>query len=698
MNSSVINDIQNNFVKEATNSPLLISDLANMEKYIAESYSGRSLIELLQNADDANSDTFRLEKISDKCYIVANNGRIFTADDILSICRSGASSKKRKTNTIGYRGIGFKSVVNYSESVHIISGEVELTFSRELTKKLLPSAISVPLIRIPHLLLNCIYIEKIRKLKELGFCTFFIFEANTDGLTMEIEQFSSSVLLFLNNIKKIEFISDNKKSVFAIKRKRLDVNKQYAELKMDNLLNRWIIKNDNQACAIAFQVDSEKKLIKLTNEESVIHSFMPTNDIVGLPIKINGDFSTDPSRTNVINDEETTEVLDNCALIIADMVVEIIVKSSDEHNFMGIFEDLYKDNLALFRNQKISDLFLNKCKEFFNDKFEMKLATIDDNSKKIGIQPKWISSKDFQQYCHFVKIIGFGDEIEKEVTGVINFLMKAGYKYIDLEDVLISSKTLNFSLKSKTMIFAHVINQFRFNMSANDKEVISNANFIEFDTGSKSLAKTKPNDKLDNEFLTNLLKYVNDERDIFWFLSKFNLYSDNTGTFKIDSGVKMTNTEKNTIKTKMVIDNDIFTNNASILTEFKSKPVFQKWRSVEENVVIAFESMENVIKVTDVSKSNLGYDIEVIMNDGIRYVEVKSVQQLGDSFSLTNNEYSTAVEYGERYGLAVVEQVNDLIEICIMFDPIKKLSLFKRVTRWEWVCNEYIGNKFTFKI
>ena len=45
-------------MKEAINSPLLLSDLANMEKYISESYQGRSLIELLQNADDALATKF----------------------------------------------------------------------------------------------------------------------------------------------------------------------------------------------------------------------------------------------------------------------------------------------------------------------------------------------------------------------------------------------------------------------------------------------------------------------------------------------------------------------------------------------------------------------------------------------------------------------------------------------------------------
>ena len=115
---SIIDKIQISFTEEAKNSPVLLSDLANMEFYIAESYQNRSVIELLQNADDAFSTQAYL-KVFDNTVIFANNGNYFTDADVESICRSGASGKKRGNNTIGYRGIGFKSVVNICKKVHM---------------------------------------------------------------------------------------------------------------------------------------------------------------------------------------------------------------------------------------------------------------------------------------------------------------------------------------------------------------------------------------------------------------------------------------------------------------------------------------------------------------------------------------------------------------------------------------------------
>lgn len=50
--------IYNQLVNEAKSSPMMLSDIAGLEAYISESYTNRSFIELLQNADDAKADSF----------------------------------------------------------------------------------------------------------------------------------------------------------------------------------------------------------------------------------------------------------------------------------------------------------------------------------------------------------------------------------------------------------------------------------------------------------------------------------------------------------------------------------------------------------------------------------------------------------------------------------------------------------------
>ena len=102
--------------------------------------------------------------------------------------------------------------------------------------------------------------------------------------------------------------------------------------------------------------------------------------------------------------------------------------------------------------------------------------------------------------------------------------------------------------------------------------------------------------------------------------------------------------------------------------------------------------MDNVVSVEDVSTQNIGYDLRAAFSDGRqRYYEVKSVSSLGETFSLTNNEYSTATQYGENYYMAICQQDDQYLRICFVSNPIEALDLTKRVVRWEWICNEYSG-------
>ena len=121
-----IKSISDEFIKEAKSSPRMLEDLAAMERYMSESYDGRTFVELLQNADDADSTRVKVF-IVDNTLIVANDGRAFNENDIMSICRSGASSKQRGEN-IGYRGVGFKSATTISTEIVIHSADTYFTF------------------------------------------------------------------------------------------------------------------------------------------------------------------------------------------------------------------------------------------------------------------------------------------------------------------------------------------------------------------------------------------------------------------------------------------------------------------------------------------------------------------------------------------------------------------------------------------
>ena len=63
---AIIKSISESFMQEALSSPRMLEDLAAMEKYMSESYDGRTFVELLQNADDAGASRIKVFSINQK--------------------------------------------------------------------------------------------------------------------------------------------------------------------------------------------------------------------------------------------------------------------------------------------------------------------------------------------------------------------------------------------------------------------------------------------------------------------------------------------------------------------------------------------------------------------------------------------------------------------------------------------------------
>ena len=100
-----------------------------VDRMISPEYQGRCLIELLQNAHDAHlarSSDGRVEIVLDEeegehgVLYVANGGRPFTTRDFNALCRIGRSSK-RPAEGIGHKGVGFKSVLHFSQAPEFYS-------------------------------------------------------------------------------------------------------------------------------------------------------------------------------------------------------------------------------------------------------------------------------------------------------------------------------------------------------------------------------------------------------------------------------------------------------------------------------------------------------------------------------------------------------------------------------------------------
>jgi hypothetical protein len=87
------------------------------------------LSELLQNADDAGA-TEASATVENGSFLFRHNGHDFSQEEFESLCRFGFSNKRRLL-TIGFRGIGFKSVFSLGPTALVMTPTLSFTFDRD---------------------------------------------------------------------------------------------------------------------------------------------------------------------------------------------------------------------------------------------------------------------------------------------------------------------------------------------------------------------------------------------------------------------------------------------------------------------------------------------------------------------------------------------------------------------------------------
>lgn len=113
----------------------LISDWKR-EGEISEGYSGREVLELLQNAGDAAREACVKGQVhislNPNGLVIGNTGAPFDFDGVKSLMTANLSPKRHKRRgVVGQKGLGFRSILNWTHSPLISSGELGLGFFDE---------------------------------------------------------------------------------------------------------------------------------------------------------------------------------------------------------------------------------------------------------------------------------------------------------------------------------------------------------------------------------------------------------------------------------------------------------------------------------------------------------------------------------------------------------------------------------------
>jgi hypothetical protein len=675
-----IGSLQAEFIQEAQSAPKLFKDLAKVEHYIAESYKTRSFIELIQNADDAESTVFGVYGFDDG-LIVANNGCPFTIDDVESLCRSGSSNKVRGGRTIGYRGIGFKSVVNLARRIYIFSGDFGFYFDKNTTKKLLPQIADVPLVRIPHTFdgdNDIKILEVVTKLQERHqYITFFVFlEINKRLAEEELAGFDRSSLLFLNNLRQVNLDFGNIQRTINIEPGTVPAQ-NVVKIREATSADEWeILRSPNDPKDIVAFKRQEDAIIPAQYEESVIHSFTPTIEFSGAYFKINGDYSTDPSRKNIDMDEFSRKSLRNAVSLVVDTVIEILEKKAIRKGFFSPFL-----NATGREGSKFRGLIFKTVSAELNKK------TLSINGRNVAfssirLRPDWINYEDYEKLCHS-ELTCLSKEMVMLYPDLPLFLEQMGVKKLYLEETLKRVNETPPSPSGAGQLGVKLINQYRYDLSSERVEQIKELKIFPVKNKLVSAREIKSIDEVNKDFTEYVINNV-DKHDLKPFFSKLNIPIESAISDSPPTDKERTNDTASGLQQAAA--------GAKPKSLFKAAPNIQKWRSAEKNAQEYFKALEGVVSVADVSNANMGYDLEVLLNNGRRlYIEVKSVSSFSEPIKITNNEYSSAHSYGSAYYLAIVIN-EEPFQVRLIPDPIRILSFEKQIERWSWFCDSYKVN------
>jgi len=159
--------------------------------------STRYIYELLQNAEDAGAKEFKVYISKKRAKIIHDAEKPFTEDDMRNVCY--ALSKKDPNKTIGYLGVGFRSVFTVTDKPEIYSGKYMFRFDKEECFRQFGD--DSLFYFYPY------WIEQTTENIEQQKTTFilpFKSEEFFDKSLDQLKKLNAQSLLFLRNIRKIE--------------------------------------------------------------------------------------------------------------------------------------------------------------------------------------------------------------------------------------------------------------------------------------------------------------------------------------------------------------------------------------------------------------------------------------------------------------------------------------------------------------
>lgn len=288
-------------------------------------YRGREILELLQNADDAQSELVKIN--IDTAHLtlsIINSGSRtipFTEEGIQSIMLSNLSPKKGN-KLIGSKGLGFRSVLNWSNRIEIRSDNISLKFGNAIVKekwKELKNRVSEANRfeeeakrngrDVPLAILALPEISPLGSPIQDSTSVILSYELeHEDSILNDLKKFQPESLLFLHNVRHIIIVIDGR-----IK----EYEKSYVNIKNDSFIevelngNHWI---QSYESGILNDTDTEFEIscafcLNQPYESYKIFSYFPTQTDFPFPCILHASLELDSSRNFLVSNDQNNKIM-----------------------------------------------------------------------------------------------------------------------------------------------------------------------------------------------------------------------------------------------------------------------------------------------------------------------------------------------------------------------------------------------------
>lgn len=443
--------------------PLLIVEHYNNENKIIDEYNGRQLLEMIQNAND-ESDTTKPKKVKitleNTTLLIANNGNPFSIGGVESLIYSDLSPKVMEENKVGQKGLGFRSVLNWSEEIYIASYDLHLKFSKQHARTFLEGLIeenpeiqsvlrrktkksfSISVLRCPYLE------EDTNHKKETDYDTVIELSLK-EGINQDIKDqidkdIIPEILIFLNKLEEIEVQTDEHH--FLLKKETTDngilITKTDFLDEQNNKSCLWFTSEEkgkltnnevtkNYELKIAYNPNTKPSIQKL-------FSYFRTDVDFPYPVLAHGSFELTGNRNQLIEDENgfNKMLLDKLAKLLVACSIELTKEKKCNY-----------DALKLIIPSVTNNSSLNNVPWNFNKAIEVSIA---DTPIFPSINNKYLKLSENIKFYE----VPIQNSIPKKAYSLFNSLLQSTSD----KEIIFYLSTLKINLKYPDNEFTNKIN------------------------------------------------------------------------------------------------------------------------------------------------------------------------------------------------------------------------------------------------